>query len=221
MRIRNAQLNSGDPREAKLQHLYWLRNLCRGVMVFGFVASGAGNILHAKKDFVGIVLALAAPTFLALAFEMISRIPLRKEASWLTRIGRLAPTMLIASIAGYNSFFHQRDALLDYNPADVAQAWTLPIAVDLLMIVGSVSLIELGIQILNMEAYIEGRKVQTVKPAPPKVERPLSKKEIITKAWRDEPHLSIRELAAKVGASYNYTHSMVKELSKDVEPATV
>ena len=45
-----AQLNSGDPREAKLQHLYWLRNLCRGVMVFGFVASGAGNILNAKKE---------------------------------------------------------------------------------------------------------------------------------------------------------------------------
>jgi hypothetical protein len=222
MRIRSkAQLNSGDPREAKLQHLYWLRNLCRGVMVFGFVASGAGNILHAKKEPVGIVLALAAPVILSLAFELISRIPLRKEANWMTRTGRLAPTLLIAGIAAYNSFFHQRDALLAYNPADIAQAWTLPIAVDLLMIVGSVSLIELGIQIMNMEAFIEGRKVQMVKPAPPMAQRALSKKEIITKAWRDEPHLTIKQLAEKVGASYNYTHSMVKELSKDTEPATV
>lgn len=218
-----AQLNSGDPREAKLQHLYWLRNLCRGVMVFGFIASGAGNILHANKDAVGIVIALAAPTFLALAFEMISRIPLRKEASFLTRAGRLTPTFVIAGIAGYNSFFHQRDALLAYKPDDVAQAWTLPIAVDMLMIVGSVSLIELGIQIMNMEAFIEGRKVQPVKPAPPKVARPLSKKEIITQAWRHEPHLTVKELAEKVGASYNYTHSMIKELSKVQvdEPATV
>jgi hypothetical protein len=192
-------------------------------MVFGFVASGAGNILHAKKDPVGIVIALAAPTFLALAFEMISRIPLRKEAGWGTRAGRLGPTLAIAGIAAYNSFFHQRDALLGYNPADVAQAWTLPIAVDLLMVVGSVSLIELGIQIMNMEAFIEGKKVQTVKPAPPKPQRALSKKEIITQAWRHEPHLTVKELAEKVGASYNYTHSMVKELSKvqESEPAIV
>lgn len=208
------QLNSGDPREAKLIKLYKLRNMCRGIMVLGFSASAAGNILHAKKDVVGIALAIAAPAFLAAAFEMMSRIPLRKEANFWTRAGRIVPTMAIGAIAGYNSFFHQRDALLTHNPEDIAQAWTLPIAIDLLMIVGSVSLIELGIQITNMEAFIEGKKIVPAKTAPPKVERPLSKKEIITKAWRENPHLSIRELAAKVDASYNYTHSMVKELEK-------
>jgi len=224
LKTSKAQQNSGDPREAKLQHLYWLRNLCRGVMVFGFVASGAGNILNAKKEVVGIALALTAPVILALAFELISRIPLRKEANWVTRTGRLAPTLLIAGIAAYNSFFHQRDALLEYNPVDVAQAWTLPIAVDLLMIVGSVSLIELGIQIMNMEAFIEGRKVQVVKPAPPLKERAVSKKEILVKAWRDDPSLSPRQLAEKLGVSYNYAHSITSELKKaikETEPATV
>lgn len=218
------QLNSGDPRQQKLEMFYKLRTMCRSIMIFGFTASAGGNVLHAQKTMVGIVVALAAPTFLAFAFEILSRIPLRKETSWAVKAGRISGASVIAAISAYNSFFHQRDALLDLNPSDIAQAWTLPIAVDALMIVGSVSLIELAVQIRELEAWIEGGKLITSKPPTQKPARPVSKKEIVTKAWRDNPNLSTKDLATRLGVSYNYAHTVVTELKKQTlpsEPETV
>lgn len=218
------QLNSGDPRQQKLEMFYTLRTMCRSIMIFGFMASAGGNILNAQKSVVGIAVALAAPTFLAAAFEIMSRIPLRKETSWSVKAGRIGGSAIIALISAYNSFFHQRDALLALDPGDIAQAWTLPIAVDALMIVGSVSLIELSIQIRELEAWIEGGKLTVNKPPTQKPARPVSKKEIVTKAWRDNPSLSTKDLATRLGVSYNYAHSVVTELKKQTlpsEPETV
>lgn len=218
------QLNSGDPRHQKLLMLHKLRMLCWGVTAFGFTASAGGNLLHAGFErIVPILIALAAPTFLFAAFELIARIPLRDEASFWARWGRVMATTVIAVISAYNSFFHQRDAIFEQT-GDVAQAWTLPIAVDMLMIVGSVSLMELDIQIRTLMAYVEGSKIQVNKPAAPKVEKPVSKKEIVVKAWRDNPGLSTRQIAEKLDVSYNYVHSIVSELKKatqEAEPATV
>lgn len=212
------QLNS-DPRMKKLlkkmQNLTWLRNASRFIMLFGFAASAAGNILHAEKNFVDIAIALAAPVFLFCAFEMLSRVPRRTNAHWAFKWLRISATGAIAGICAYLSYFHQRDAIFS-RTGDLAQAALLPIAVDALMIVGSITLMELSIQLEELESRIDaihsGQKVSAKVLAPPKVEKPLSKREIIVKAWQDYPEASIQKLADLTGASYNYVAGVLKDL---------
>lgn len=207
----------------KLAHLTWMRHLSRGVMVFGFVMSAGGNILHAEKTAVDILIALAAPTILALAFELVSRIPIRKEAHWLGKGLRIIATGTISAIMALISYFHQRDAIFA-ETHDQLQAYLLPAAIDALMIVGSVSLIELGVQVRDLEAFIAAggtvKKVKEETPVPSKKDREPTGRERIAATWYNSPNLTIRQIAELAGTSYNYAAGVVGELRKLAEPST-
>ena len=205
----------------KLASLIWLRRLSRGVMAFGFATSAAGNVLHAEKNPISIGISLMAPSILALAFELVSRIPLRKEAHWLPKALRVSATGGIALIMAFISYQHQRDAFSKWG--DAAQAALLPLAIDGLMIVGSVSLIELAIQVRDLEAVAAAggivRKVKETQPAPKK-EKKLSGKERVAQILAKAPEFSIPEIAKAADVSYNYAYTVVQELRKQqLEPA--
>lgn len=199
----------------KLGHLRWLQGLSRGVMLFGFMTSAGGNVLHAAKNPISIAISLLAPSILALAFELVSRIPLRKEASPVAKVLRVGATGGIALIMAVISYQHQRDAFGRWG--DQLQATLLPAAIDGLMIVGSVSLIELTIQIRDLEAAIAAggmiRKVKEMTPTSKKEKGP-SGKERVAQVLAKAPELSLTEIARTANVSYNYAHSIAKELKK-------
>lgn len=199
----------------KLNKLQWLKKLCRGVTGFGFITSAAGNALHAVPTPIGVAISLLAPTFLFAAFELVTRIPMDPDRGWWFKLLRVGGTGSIASITATLSYFHQRDAIFQNTNGDQLAAYLLPVAIDGLMIVGSVSLIELGFQLLKVEAYIAaGNK-------PPKAqepEQPKSKdkeptgRERIAAIVAKAPELSIKDIAAAARTSYNYAYSVVKDL---------
>lgn len=208
--------------EKKLHDLLFLNKLSRVVMTIGFLASAGGNVLHARKTPIGITISLAAPVMLFLAFELVSRIPIRKEAHWLFKSTRIIATGSIATIMAIISYRAQRQAFHEQT-GDTLTATLLPGAIDALMVVGSISLIELGIQIRNLEAYMAGAAIKTTvaKPkdeaVPPMKVAELSKKERIAAIVARSPDLDVREIAKLADSSYNYAHSIVAQLRAPVE----
>jgi len=214
----NPQLQS--PYAKKLQLLFLLRNAARATMVFGYLASSGGNVLHARKNPIDILIALGAPTFFLVAFELMSRIPIDRERHWTFRWGRIGATLAIAAITGYLSYFHQRDALYARS-GDQAQAYLLPVAVDALMVVGSISLIEVNLQIAKTEALIAGVTFKESKQITVKPEKPVNGRERFARTLAKFPELShtpqgLRELASKAGISYNYAFTLLKELKGEM-----
>lgn len=210
-----------DPLVKKLDELLGLRHFARGVNVATLLASAGGNVLHATKTFTGITLSLLAPILLMLAFELLSRIPIRKGTwgtyAWLAV--RIGATAGIATITAWISYFHQRDGILR-ETGDVSMARLLPAAIDFLMIVSAGSLIELNIQIRDMEAIIAGTAKKATAPstpAPKKGKPEDQKAATIAQIWARSPQLSVKQIASLADTSYNYTHKIVSKLKESVE----
>lgn len=218
-----------DPLVKKLDELLGLRTFARSVNAATLMASAGGNLLAATKTFTGVTLSLAAPVLLMLAFELLSRIPIRKGGFGVTiwLAVRILATAGIAAIMAWISYFHQRDGIFR-ETGDVSMARLLPAAIDFLMIVSAGSLIELNIQIRDMEAIIAGtaRKVSMIAPTPPKKGKPEDQKAAtIAQIWSRSPQLSVREISSLAGTSYNYTSKIIGKLKAaleaEPEPATV
>lgn len=209
----------------KLGTLKGLRKLCQGAVIFGFTISAGGNILHAVEGFIGrpvavlviaIILAAAIPAIFGLMFEVASRVFFRREANIVMKLIAFLGAAGISGITAWNSYFHQRDAFSHFG--DATQAFLLPVAIDGLMIIGSVYLLELGFQIRDLEAWIEAggniRKVQPDTPVPVKKDREPTKRDRIIQILAKAPELDAKAIAAAAGTSYNYAYSVMTELKK-------
>lgn len=201
--------------EKKLEMLLWLKKACRAATTFGFTTSAIGNVLHAPHTPFGIGISLVAPTFLFVAFEIVTRIPMDPDRSWWFKILRVVGTASIAAITAILSYFHQRDAIFLHSEGDQLAAYLLPLAIDGLMIVGSVSLIELGFQIQKVEAYIAAgnRVVKTQEPEIPlQKERGPNGRERVMAVLAKDPIVTIKVLAQRAGVSEGYASTLAKEL---------
>lgn len=213
----------------KLGLLMGLRKLCSGAVIFGFVTSAGGNVLHALQTSlssswvivtISVIIAVLIPAIFGIMFEIATRVIFRKEASWIMKLIAFAGAGAISGITAWNSYFHQRDAFSQFG--DRTQAILLPLAIDGLMIIGSVYLIELGFQIRDLEAWIASgttKKPREDTPVPSKKDKAPSGKERIASILARAPEFSIREIADAAGTSYNYAHSVVRELRQTPEPA--
>lgn len=205
----------------KLRGLKNLQRLCQGAVIFGFVTSAGGNVLHAVEASEGrstgvvaifVILAILIPTIFGVMFEIASRAFFRREAHWVMKIIAFVGSAGISGITAWNSYFHQRDAFSHFG--DVTQATLLPLAIDGLMIIGSVYLIELGFQVRDMEAWIEGGATRKTKEdvPPTKKDREPSKRERVLQAHARWPQLDATALAAKLdNVSYNYIWTILRE----------
>lgn len=198
----------------KLSHLRWV---CRGIVVAQTLLSVWANQLNAEHNFPSIFISVLPPAFVLGGFELVSRIPIPKHRSWLTRSIRPIATAGITVGSAWLSYFHQKEAFSLYSK-DQTTVIILPILIDGLMIVAAVSLIELNEQIKDLELRQVGLEVRIAKPAGKKSTKELSGKERIAKILHDAPDLTIRQIADKASVSYNYAHSIVTELRK--EPVT-
>jgi hypothetical protein len=152
---------TGDAAD-QLQRLRWA---VRASLALGVVASVAANVLHARPNPISQIIAAWPPLALLLTVELISRAPHHRR---LLRAIRLAATAVIAAIATWVSYWHLAGVAARYGETEHGAAYLLPISVDGLVIVASVSLVEITARI---HAATLGTAVVTPPIAPPRVEQ--------------------------------------------------
>ncbi len=119
----------------------------RATLTLGVAASVAANILHARPNPISQAIAAWPPLALLLTVELISRVPMHRR---LLAAARLGATAGIAAIAAWVSYWHMAGVAARYGES-TSSAYLLPLSVDGLIVVGSVSLVELAGRIRGIE----------------------------------------------------------------------
>jgi hypothetical protein len=132
--------SAGRTAPADLAHLYRVRNGVRSALALGVAASVAGNVLHAEPTIVGRAIASWSPLALLLTVELISRVPV--DSRRLAAL-RMISTGVIAGIAAWVSYWHMV-SVAARNGESASSAHLLPLSVDGLVVVASVSLVEIA-----------------------------------------------------------------------------
>jgi len=125
---------------AMLTHLRRVRWAVRATLVLGVAASVAANVLHANPNLISQGIAAWPPLALLLTVELISRVPVHRRS--LATLRRLA-TVAIAGIAAWVSYWHMAGVAARYGEAGPSP-YLLPLSVDGLIVVASISLVELA-----------------------------------------------------------------------------
>ncbi|MEV7264202.1 DUF2637 domain-containing protein [Micromonospora aurantiaca] len=128
------------PARGELSSLKRIRWGVRAVLALGVAASIAGNVLHARDEFISQVISAWSPLALLLTIELISRVPVHRRH---LALARWAATALIAGIAAWVSYWHMAAVASRYGETNGSQ-YLLPLSVDGLVVVASICLVELG-----------------------------------------------------------------------------
>jgi hypothetical protein len=121
----------------RLRRLQWA---VRATLTLGVAASVTANILHARPNPVSQAIAAWPPLALLITVELVSRIPVyRKELGAV----RVIATSAIAGIAAWVSYHHMASVVARYGETGTVP-YLLPLSVDGLIVVASVSLVELA-----------------------------------------------------------------------------
>jgi hypothetical protein len=150
---------AGEVDSAQLRRLRWA---VRAVLTLGVAASIAANVLHARPHLISQTIAAWPPPALLLTVELISRVPSHHRS---LAILRLIATSAIAGIAAWVSYRHMGGVAARYGQAGTT-AYLLPLSVDGLVVVVSISLIEIAGRIRAAEPAVRrDRSVQGAVPA--------------------------------------------------------
>ena len=128
------------PADDAAVHLRRLRWAVRATLTLGVAASVAANVLHARPNPISQIIAAWPPLALLLTVELISRVPHHRRSLGTIRI---VATSVIAAIATWVSYWHLVGVAARYGETEAGAAYLLPISVDGLVIVASVSLVEI------------------------------------------------------------------------------
>src|SRR5262245_38094316 len=132
--------NTTEEKPVFLPQLKRIRWAVRATLMLGVAASVAANVLHARPEIVSQVISAWPPLALLLTVELTSRIPMHKPL--LAGI-RVLATATIAGIAAWVSYWHMQGVAVKFGESE-SSAYLLPISVDGLIVVASVSLVELA-----------------------------------------------------------------------------
>ncbi|XVV14412.1 DUF2637 domain-containing protein [Actinoplanes sp. CA-131856] len=127
----------------RLKRLGWA---VRAVFVLGIAASLAGNVLHADDNMISRAVSAWSPLALLLTVDLISRVPARRG---IASVARLIATGVIAGIAAWVSYWHMVGVAVEYGETG-ASPYLLPLSVDGLIVVASISLVEIGGRIRSL-----------------------------------------------------------------------
>jgi hypothetical protein len=146
----------------------------RATLTLGVAASVAANILHARPNPISQAIAAWPPLALLLTVELISRVPMHRRVLAAARLGATAG---IAGIAAWVSYWHMAGVAAKYGESP-SSAYLLPLSVDGLIIVGSVSLVELAGRIRGVETALAAEREaaaarEAAAPAPVPVSVPV------------------------------------------------
>jgi len=152
-----------------LSALRRVRWAVRATLTLGVAASVAANVLHALPNPISQAIAAWPPLALLLTVELISRVPMHRR---LLAAARLGATAGIVAIAAWVSYWHMAGVAARYGES-TSSAYLLPLSVDGLIVVGSVSLVELAGRIRGIEEAQRATTAQVAEaPAPAPVVAP-------------------------------------------------
>jgi hypothetical protein len=124
-------------RVGQLRRFQWA---VRATLTVGVAASVCANVLHARDNPISQAIAAWPPLALLLTVELVSRVPVHRRLLAAARIGG---TAVIAGIAAYVSYFHMAAVVSRYGEHQ-PNPYLLPLSVDGMIVVASVSLVELS-----------------------------------------------------------------------------
>ncbi len=127
-------------RSDEIAHLARVRKLCRYALALGLVASLAANVVAADPSLIGRVVAGWPPLVLLIVVELVGRVSL--HPGWLSRV-RLAAASGIAGVAALVSYKHMLEVATMAGEGMI-EAHLIPLTVDGLVIVASISLVGLN-----------------------------------------------------------------------------
>jgi hypothetical protein len=141
----------------------------RATLVLGVAASVAANILNAADNPISQTIAAWPPLALLLTVERISRVPVhRRNLAAL----RFIATAVIAGIAAWVSYTHMHGVAARYGETG-ASPYLLPVSVDGLIVVASISLVELAGRIRTTEQRPTSPSIpDTPRPSTPDTSQP-------------------------------------------------
>jgi hypothetical protein len=163
---RNPGAATGGDSDAP--HLGGLRWAVRAVLTLGVTASIAANVLHARPNLISQMIAAWPPLALLLTVELISRVP--ADRRWLAA-ARLIAAAGIAGIAAWVSYWHMAGVAARYGETGAAASYLLPISVDGLVVVASISLVEIAGRI-RTTGYHPQPATMPVQPPPASTDQP-------------------------------------------------
>ena len=131
----------------QLPQLKRIRWAVRAALFLGVAASVAANVLHALPNPISQAISAWPPLALLLTIELTSRIPMHRP---LLAALRVVATIAIAGIAAWVSYWHMQGVAMRYGET-ATSSMLLPISVDGLIVVASVSLVELAGRIRTVE----------------------------------------------------------------------
>jgi hypothetical protein len=143
-----------------LPQLKRIRWAVRAALMLGVAASVAANVLHAEHNLISQTISAWPPLALLLTVELTSRIPMHKP---LLAAVRVLATIAIAGIAAWVSYWHMQGVAVTYGETQTS-AYLLPISVDGLIVVASVSLVELAGRIRMLEERRMNMAASSVAP---------------------------------------------------------
>jgi hypothetical protein len=144
-----------------LPQLRRIRWAVRAALILGVAASVAANVLHAQPNIISQVISAWPPLALLLTVELTSRIPMHRPALAALRV---FATITIAGIAAWVSYWHMQGVAFRFGETETS-SYLLPLSVDGLIVVASVSLVELAGRIRVFEERLE--RELTAPPVPP------------------------------------------------------
>jgi hypothetical protein len=144
-----------------LRRLRRVRWAVRLTLAFGVAASVAANILHADPNPISQTIAAWPPLALLLTIELVSRVPVHRRSLAALRV---LATIVISGIAAWVSYWHMAGVATRYGETG-ASPYLLPVSVDGLIVVASISLVELAGRIRDAEAQIHAPPSTVAAPA--------------------------------------------------------
>ncbi|GAA3260918.1 DUF2637 domain-containing protein [Dactylosporangium siamense] len=136
------------PDDAQLRRLRLMQWTLRGTLGLALAVSMAANVLHAAPDPVARSIAAWSPLALYAAIEVMTRVPIRNRL-----LGgiRIVATVAIAVIAGVTSYLHMVGVAERYGESWQV-VYLLPISVDGLVAVLTLSLLDIASQVRTISA---------------------------------------------------------------------
>lgn len=127
---------------------YRVRWGARGALTLGVVASVTANVLHAHPQFIAQAISAWPPLAFLITVELIAKVPAARRALAVVRYGA---TAVLASIAAWVSYWHMAAVASRYGETGPSP-YLIPLVIDGMILVASISLVELADQIRAFEA---------------------------------------------------------------------
>jgi len=173
-------------------HLRRLRWAVRATLTLGVAASVAANILHARPNPISQMIAAWPPLALLLTVELISRVPTHRRS---LAVIRLTATVAIAGIAAWVSYVHMVGVAVRYGETEAAASYLLPLSVDGLVVVASISLVEISGRIRADDRRTSAQSAATARWASPASAIPVAMQD----AFHVRPGMAPASTTATVG----------------------